>query len=62
MSVTDVHQKTEAELVREAFSGVKGREPESDSELKEWIASPEGKAATAYWSAEVYRWGDSERS
>jgi hypothetical protein len=34
--------------LRGIFVGVNRRPPETDAELKEWLASPEGKAATAF--------------
>ena len=41
-----------AKLIRKGlrglFVGAKGRRPHSDDELDQWLASPEGKAATAF--------------
>ena len=34
--------------VRDFFVGAKGRRPETDQELEEWLASREGNAATAF--------------
>jgi hypothetical protein len=50
------------EAARAAFEGLKQRKPESQAELDAWLASAEGKAATAFSDAEVYRWGDATRS
>ena len=38
--------KSEAQILRDAFEGMKGRQPRSDQELKEWLATDEGKEAT----------------
>jgi hypothetical protein len=44
------------------FEGAKGRWAETDQELDEWLASPEGKAATAFEVTSVSRWGEAGRS
>jgi hypothetical protein len=62
MSDAEVRQKTQDEILRDIFSGIKGREPENDEELKSWLTSPEGKAATAFEATEVSRWGETGRS
>jgi len=44
-------EEAERELskrLRDLFLGAKGRRPETDQELDEWLASPEGKAATSF--------------
>ena len=38
--------------------GIKGRPPKTDQELKESLASDEGKAATMFESASTDRWGE----
>ena len=38
--------KNEVQILRDAFEGMKGRQPKSDQELKEWLATDEGKEAT----------------
>jgi hypothetical protein len=43
MSDSEVHQKTQAEVLRDIFCGIKGREPEDDEELKSWLTSLKGK-------------------
>jgi hypothetical protein len=54
--------KAEAQRLRDLFEGAKGRRPKTDQELNEWLASPEGKAATAFESTSLSRWGESGRS
>jgi len=44
--------------VRDAFEGMKGRQPSTDQELRDWLASDEGKVATMFDTAEVYFWGE----
>jgi hypothetical protein len=39
------------------FEGLKGRRPQHDQELHDWLASPEGKAATAFEPTSGSRWG-----
>jgi DNA-binding transcriptional regulator YhcF (GntR family) len=36
------------EAVAELFEGVKRRPPKTEEELREWLVSPEGKAATVF--------------
>ena len=62
MSDSEVHPKTETEVLRDIFCGIKGREPETDEELKAWLASPEGKAAMVFSAADASRWGETGRS
>ena len=38
-------EKIQAQILRDAFEGMKGRQPKSDQELKEWLATDEGKEA-----------------
>ena len=40
--------KNEVQILRDAFEGMKGRQPKSDQELKEWLATDEGKEATMF--------------
>jgi hypothetical protein len=44
------------------FEGARGRLPKNDQELQEWLASPEGKAATAFEPTSASRWGEIGRS
>ena len=51
-------EKVEAQILRNAFEGMKGRQPTSDQELNEWLATDEGKQATIFESTSVSRWGE----
>jgi hypothetical protein len=55
-------EKTQAQTLRNAFEGMRGRQPKSDQELNEWLASDEGKQATIFELASVSRWGETGRS
>jgi hypothetical protein len=44
------------------FEGAKGRRPKTDQELNDWLASTEGKAATAFEPTSLSRWGEIGRS
>jgi hypothetical protein len=35
--------KMEAQHLRDLFEGAKGRQPKTDQELNDWLATPEGK-------------------
>ena len=50
--------KSEIQILRDAFEGMKGRQPKSDQELKEWLATDEGKGATMFESTSFSRFGD----
>ena len=54
-------EKTQAQTLRNAFEGMRGRQPRSDQELNEWLASDEGKQATIFEPASVSRWGETGR-
>jgi hypothetical protein len=43
---------------REIFEGIKHRAPKTEKELEEWLASGEGKAATAFQPNVATRWGE----
>ena len=58
MSEQEKSEKTEAQILRDAFEGMKGRQPKSDQELKEWLATDEGKMATMFESTSFSRFGD----
>ena len=62
MSEQDDAKKLEAKVLRDTFQGIKGREPTTNRELEEWLASPEGKAATAFVATDASRWGEIGRS
>ena len=50
--------KNEVQILRDAFEGMKGRQPKSDQELKEWLATDEGKEATMFESTAFSRFGE----
>jgi hypothetical protein len=62
MSEQNEREKMEAQRLLVLFEGVKGRRPDTDQELEEWLASPEGKAATEFELTSVSRWGEVGRS
>jgi len=51
-------EKIQAQFLRNAFEGMKGRQPKSDRELKEWLATDEGKIATMFVSTGLSAHGD----
>ena len=55
-------QKDQRTLQRDAFEGLKGRQPESDRELNDWLATDEGKLATMFAPAPASLWGGIGRS
>ena len=55
-------ERTQGQILRDAFEGMKGRQPASDQELNEWLASSEGKEATMFESVSASRWGETGRS
>ena len=55
-------EKAQAQMLRDAFEGMRGRQPRSDQELNEWLASDEGKQATIFEPTSVARWGETGRS
>jgi hypothetical protein len=57
-----VSEKEERKRSLDLFEGAKGRPPKTDQELDEWLASPEGKAATAFEVTSVSRWREAGRS
>ena len=62
MSEQEKSQKTQAQILRDVFEGMKGRQPKSDQELKEWLATDEGKEATLFEATSLSPWGDKGRS
>ena len=62
MSGKEKSEKTQAQILRDAFEGMKGRQPKSDQELKEWLATDEGKEATIFEATSLSSWGDNARS
>ena len=56
-----MNEKEKSEKIqanRNAFEGMKGRQPSSDQELKEWLATDEGKMATMFESTGLSAHGD----
>jgi hypothetical protein len=51
-------EKTQAQILSDAFEGMKGRQPKSDQELNEWLATDEGKQATIFEPTLISRWGE----
>ena len=51
-------EKIQAQILRSAFEGMKGRQPKSDQELKGWLATDEGKMATMFESTGLSAYGD----
>ena len=62
MSDKDEGRKAEAPMLRAIFQGCKGRPPKTDQELEGWLASAEGKVATALAPIPALRWGEIARS
>ena len=62
MSEEEKAAKSEILILRDAFEGMKGRQPKSDHELKEWFATDEGKEATMFASTSFSRFGDTGRA
>jgi hypothetical protein len=60
--VGEKKEKKKDQRFLDLFEGAKGRRPKTDQELDEWLASPEGKAATAFEVTSVSRWGEAGRS
>jgi hypothetical protein len=51
-------EKLQAQILRDAFEGMKRRQPKSDQELKEWLATDEGTMATMFESTGLSAHGD----
>ena len=62
MSEKEKSEKTQAQILRDAFEGMKGRQPRSDQELNEWLATDEGKEATIFEGTALSTWGNKVRS
>lgn len=54
--------KPRAAFLRDAFEAMKGRQPMSDDELNQWLATDEGKEATQFDDTGFSPWGDRGRS
>ena len=62
MSEKEKPAKTRAQFERDAFEGVKGRQPTSDDEVNQWLATEEGKMATLFDDTTLSPWGERGRS
>jgi hypothetical protein len=62
VNMDETTPKTQAQFLRDAFEGIKGRQPTSDDELNQWLATDEGKAATMFDDTTLSPWGDRGRS
>jgi hypothetical protein len=62
MSETEKPAKTRAQFERDAFEGVNGRQPTSDNEVKQWLATEAGKMATLFDDTTLSPWGERGRS
>jgi hypothetical protein len=58
MSEIAKSEKIQAQILRNAFEGMKGTQPKSDQELKEWRSTEEGKMATMFESTGLSAHGD----
>ena len=55
-------ENAQAKMLLDLFEGSRGHLPKTDRELNEWLASPEGKAATLFEPTSTNRWGATGRS
>ena len=55
-------EKAKAPTLLEIFGAIRGRLPETDRELEEWLASDEGKGATLFDDTTLSPWGERGRS
>ena len=62
MSEKEKAAKTQAQFLRDAFEGMKSRQPTSDDELNRWLATEEGKLATLFDDTTLSPWGEQGRS
>ncbi|HET8545599.1 MAG TPA: hypothetical protein VFL68_13945 [Pseudolabrys sp.] len=58
MSEKQKAAKSEIQILRDVFEGMKGRQPKSDQELKDWLATDEGKQATMFDATSFSRFGE----
>lgn len=54
--------KMETQHLHDLFEGAKGRQPTTEQELNDWLATPEGKAAVVFEPTSLSRWGEVGRS
>lgn len=57
MSEKNGAEKPRAPML-DIFEGIRGRLPQTDRELEEWLASDAGKGATMFEFVPVVRWGE----
>ena len=62
MSEKEKAAKTRAQFLRDAFEGMRGRQPRSEDELNEWLDTDEGKQATLFDDTTLSTWGEKGRS
>ena len=62
MSSKEAAQEALNQRLIDIFEGFRGRLPQNDQELHDWLASPEGKAATAFEPSSASLWGGIGRS
>lgn len=62
MSDKEEAERALRQRLLDIFEGARGRLPKNDQEVHEWLASPEGKAATAFEPTSASRWGEIGRS
>ena len=58
MSERKKAEKSPDQILRDEFEGMKGRQPKSDQELKEWLTTDDGKIATMFQSTGLSAHGD----
>ena len=58
MSEKQKAAKSEIQILRDVFEGMKGRQPRSDQELRDWLATDEGKQATMFEATSFSRFGE----
>jgi len=62
MSEEKIAPKSRDQFLRDAFAGIKGRPPTSETELNQWLASEEGNLATMFDNNTLSPWGERGRS
>jgi hypothetical protein len=62
MSDNEKAAKNETQILSAAFEGLKGRKPKSDQELRQWLATDEGKQATMFETTSFSPFGDTGRA
>ena len=62
MSDKQEAERAVAQRLVHIFEGVRGRLPQNEQELHEWLASPEGQAAAAFEPTLLSPWGEIGRS